>query len=91
MGREVVPGPITGGGNCIKEAVCIHTDKVYDACKDKDCIVDARVYVTPCGQELIDRSINIKVRKAEIIWVYTDVEEVPFNRGFYTVDRKSVV
>ena len=58
----------------IKDAVCIHTDKVYDACKDKDCIVDARVYVTPCGQEIIDRSINIKVRKAEIIWVYTDVE-----------------
>ena len=58
----------------IRDAVCVHTDKVYDACKDKDCIVDARVYVTPCGQELIDRSINIKVRKAEIIWVYTDVE-----------------
>ena len=72
----------------IRDAVCVHTDKVYDACKDKDCIVDARVYVTPCGQELIDRSINIKVKKAEIIWVYTDVEEVPFNRGFYTVDLK---
>ena len=21
----------------IRDAVCIHTDKVYDACKDKDC------------------------------------------------------
>lgn len=72
----------------IRDAVCIHTDKVYDACKDKDCIVDARVYVTPCGQEIIDRSINIKVKKAEIIWIYTDVEEVPFNRGFYTIDLK---
>ena len=81
MSKDCLPGSV-------RDAVCIHTDKVYDACKDKDCIVDARVYVTPCGQELIDRSINIKVRKAEIIWVYTDVEEVPFNRGFYTVDLK---
>lgn len=81
MSKDCLPGSI-------RDAVCIHTDKVYDACKDKDCIVDARVYVTPCGQELIDRSINIKVKKAEIIWVYTDVEEVPFNRGFYTVDLK---
>ena len=71
-----------------KDSVCIHTDKIYDACKDKDCIVDARVYLTSVGQELVDRAINIKVRKAEIIWIYTDVEEVPFNRGYYTVDLK---
>ena len=71
-----------------RDSVCIHTDKIYDACKDKDCIVDARVYLTSVGQELVDRAINIKVRKAEIIWIYTDVEEVPFNRGYYTVDLK---
>ena len=70
------------------DSVCIHTDKVYDACKDKDCILDARVYLTCVGQELIDRAINVKVRKADIIWIYTDVEEVPFNRGYYTVDLK---
>ena len=28
----------------VKNSVCIHTDKVYDSCKDKDCIEDARVY-----------------------------------------------
>ena len=55
---------------------------------DKDCVVDARVYLTRCGQEIVDRAINVKFRKAEIIWVYTDVEEVPFNRGFFTVDLK---
>lgn len=67
------------GNTSIKDTVCIHTEKVYDACKDKDCIVDARVYVTRCGQEIIDRAINVKVRKAEIIWVYTDVELSKYN------------
>ena len=71
-----------------KNAVCIHTDKVYDSCKDKDCIEDARVFLTACGQEIIDRAVNIKVRKAEIIWAFPDVEPIPFNKGYFSVDIK---
>ena len=71
-----------------KEAVCIHTDKVYDSCRDKDCIENLRVYLTPSGQEVIDCAINVKCTKAEIIWVFSDIEPVPFNRGFYSIDLK---
>ena len=77
-----------GNNSSIRDKVCIHTDKVYDACKEKDCLEDLRVFLTVCGQEIVDRAINVKFRKAEIIWVYTDVEPVPFNKGFYTVDLK---
>ena len=28
------------------EAVCIHTRKIYDSCRDKDCVEDLRVYPT---------------------------------------------
>lgn len=70
------------------DPICIHTDQIYDSCRDRDCIKDSRVYFTQADQELIDNSINVKVKKAEIIWVYTDVEEVPFNRGFFSVDIK---
>lgn len=72
----------------IKEAVCINTNRIYDSCKDKDCFEDLRVYLTRCGQSVIDRAINVKAKSAEIIWVYIDVEEVPFNDGFFTVDIK---
>ncbi|HIU49192.1 MAG TPA: hypothetical protein IAB04_07480 [Candidatus Avimonoglobus intestinipullorum] len=71
-----------------KEAVCIHTDKVYDSCRDKDCLENIRVYLTAPGQCVVDRAINVKCTKAEIIWVFTDIESVPFNRGFYSVDLK---
>ncbi|MBE7034838.1 MAG: hypothetical protein E7402_01765 [Ruminococcaceae bacterium] len=37
---------------------------------------------------MIDRAVNVKCRKSEIIWVFTDVEPVPFNRGYFTVDLK---
>lgn len=30
----------------------------------------------------------MRARNAELLWVYIDVESVPFNRGFYAVDVK---
>lgn len=60
--------------NGFKEAVCIHTDKVYDSCRDKDCLENIRVYLTAQEQAIIDRAINVKCTKAEIIWVFSDVE-----------------
>ena len=32
MSEKVAPGPV-GGNACFREAVCIHTNKVYDSCK----------------------------------------------------------
>ena len=61
-------------GTNFSDAVCIHTDKIYDSCRDKDCLENIRVYLTNCGQEVVDRAINVKVTKAEVIWVFTDVE-----------------
>jgi len=73
--------------NC-KEAVCIQTDQVYDSCRDKECLENLRVYLTERGQCLVDKAINVKCRSAEVIWVFSDVEPIQFNRGFYTVDLK---
>lgn len=84
---KVSPGPIQGAGH-IKEAVCIHTNKVFDSCRDKECLQDLRVYPTHESQGILDRAINVKPKKAELLWAYIDVEAVPFNRGFYTVDVK---
>ena len=55
---------------------------------DKDCLEDVRVYLTQCGQEIVDRAINVKCTKAEVIWIFSDIESVPFNRGFYSIDLK---
>ena len=35
---------------------------------------------------LSTRAVSIKAGKAELIYVYIDVEPIGFNRGFYTVD-----
>lgn len=74
------------GLNCFKEAVCIDTKRIYDSCSDKDCLEDLHVYFTNCTQHIIDQAISVKAKKIEILNVYLDVESVPFNKGFYSVD-----
>ena len=35
MADRVLPGPVDGTA-CIREAVCIHTKKIFDSCRDRD-------------------------------------------------------
>lgn len=70
----------------INEAVCIDTKRIYDSCVSKDCLEDLRVTFTCRSQKLIDEALLVKCRECEIITVSIDLEEVPFNRGFYSVD-----
>lgn len=68
------------------EEICVNVQKIYDTCKDKDCLSDMRVYLTPGDQALIDNAINIRARRSELVWTDVTLEEVPFNKGFYGVD-----
>lgn len=79
------PTPQGPGGN-FKEAVCIDAMRIYDSCSDKDCLEDLRVYFTPDKHDLIEQATNVRIRNVEVITVYLDLEPVPFNKGFYSVD-----
>lgn len=88
---KMVSGLICEKDLCkIKEAVCIQTEKIYDSCKEKDCIEDARVLFRDPNKArwLANHAINVKCRRAEVANVFADVEAVPFKRGFFTVDVK---
>ncbi|MBO5110016.1 MAG: hypothetical protein J6D21_04790 [Clostridia bacterium] len=73
----------TGGFGSGRETVCIDTYRVLDSCRDKDCFENVRVYLTNFGQEIIERTSNIRSKCAKIVCADIDVENVPFNRGFY--------
>lgn len=87
MPDRVEPGPMEGSRG-IREAVCIHTRKIFDSCKDKDCLEDLRFY--PCLQyaDVLSRALSVKGGSARLLHIYIDVEPVSFNRGFYTVDLR---
>ena len=85
MPEKVTPGPVADDIS-IREAVCIHTKKIFDSCRDKDCIEDLRVYLTRTSQEVLEHALSVKAGTAQLLCAGIEVEPVGFNRGFYTVD-----
>lgn len=73
-------------GQKFKEAVCIDTSRVYDSCCDRDCLADLKVHFTDGAQNIINCAKSVRAKKAEILNACIDVEEVPFNKGCYSVD-----
>lgn len=70
----------------LQEAMSVHTRKITDSCRDKDCIEDLRVYLTKGSQCLLDTAAGARVRCAELLYAYIDVEPVAFDRNHYCVD-----
>ncbi len=68
------------------QCMSIHTRKITDSCRDKDCIEDLRVYLTTGSQAILDTAANARVRCAELITTYIDVEPVAFDRNHYCID-----
>lgn len=87
MPEKIMPGPVDDS-RCIREAVCIHTRKIFDSCKDKDCIEDLRFYPRLQDADILNRAVSLKGGTARLLYVYVDVEPVTFNRGFYTIDMR---
>lgn len=89
MPKTVFPGPIDEElRSAFREAVNVHTNKIYDSCKDKDCIEDLRLYPTAASLSVIENAVSLRPKKAELLYVAIDVEEVTFNRGYYTIDMQ---
>ena len=64
----------------------IHTRKITDSCRDKDCIEDLRVYLTQSSQNLLDQASSVRVRCADLVYAYIDVEPIAFDRHHYCVE-----
>lgn len=85
MADRVVPGPVESSTS-IREAVCINTKKIFDSCRDKDCVDDLRVYPTISSQSYIENALSIRPRSAELLYADVSVTPTGYNRGYYTVD-----
>ena len=70
----------------LRQALSIHTRKITDSCRDKDCIEDLRVYLTKGSQAILDTAAGAKVRCADLIYSYVEVEPVAFDRNHYCID-----
>jgi hypothetical protein len=71
-----------------RESTCIHTKKIYDSCKDKDCIEDMRLYLDNASQAYITNAVGVRAKYAELLFVDIDVEPIAYITGHYTVDLR---
>ena len=69
-----------------QQALSIHTHKITDSCRDKDCIEDLRVYLTKGSQSILETAAGAKVRCADLLYAQIDVEPVAFDRNHYCID-----
>ena len=78
--------PACESNDVFKEAVCVDAMRIYDSCSSKDCIEDIRVLFPANAQSLVDRAANVRVRNIDVLNVYIDMQSIPFNRGYYSID-----
>lgn len=72
--------------NDLRQALSIHTRKITDSCRDKDCIEDLRVYLTRGSQSILDGCTGAKVRCADLMYASIDVEPVAFDKNHYCIE-----
>ncbi len=85
MADKLSSGPADSSAS-IREAVCINTKKIFDSCRDKDCVDDLRIYPTLTSQSYIENALSIRPRSAQLLYINVNVEPISFNRGYFTVD-----
>ena len=68
-----------------RDSVYIETNRILDSCRDRDCFENVRVFLTDCGNEIIEHTNTVRAKSACIAWTYIGLDPVPFNRGFYSV------
>lgn len=72
---------------CFKEAVCIEAMRVFDSCSSQDCLEDLEIsFNSQSDQARINCAKFIKCKCVEVINTTFQIDPVPFNKGFFTVD-----
>lgn len=67
--------------NC--EAIPIKVNRVFDSCSDKDCVKGVQVVLS---ESLPKDATIVKNKCITVSNVCMNVEPIPFNKGFYSVD-----
>ncbi len=66
------------------EAVPVKVNRVFDSCSDRDCLSNVQIQLD-CGS-LSESVTLVKSRCVRVTDICMNVEPVPFNRGFYSID-----
>lgn len=66
------------------DAVPIKVNRIFDSCSDRDCFANIQILMD--GGELPANITMVKSRCVRVTDICMNIEPVPFNRGFYSID-----
>ena len=64
----------------------IDTYRIFDSCRQQDCLEDLLILLTGEGQCMVDNAATVRIKSVSIPWTRIDTEEMPFHRGYYRVN-----
>lgn len=74
-------------GLCDKSgACCIDTYRIFDSCRNQECMEDMRVLVTDEGQRIMNMASAIRVKSVKVLRAQIQTEEMPFNKGYFQIN-----
>ncbi|MBQ8357138.1 MAG: hypothetical protein IJX39_04950 [Clostridia bacterium] len=74
-----------------RDSFGIEASRILDACRDRDCFEDVRVFLTAVGEDLITRTNSVRVKCAKLCGANIVTDPIQFNRGFFSVNIKFYV
>ena len=66
------------------DTVPVKVNRVFDSCSDRDCFSNVQILMD--GGELPANVTMVKSRCVRVSDICMNIEPVPFNRGFYSID-----
>ncbi len=64
----------------------IDTYRIFDSCRQQDCLEDLLILLPEDGQAMVDSAATVRIRDVRIPWTQIDTEETPFHKGYYRVN-----
>ncbi|MBE6691330.1 MAG: hypothetical protein E7590_08670 [Ruminococcaceae bacterium] len=81
----------SGSAAVARDSFGIEASRILDACRDRDCFENVRVFLTGIGEELITRTNHVRVKCAKLCGANIVTDPIQFNRGFYAVTARFYV
>lgn len=78
-------GPCRGTGRD-DGSRAIDTLRIYDSCRQQDCLEDLLILLTDEGQRMVDNAATVRIKSVHVPWARIEPEEMPFHRGYYRVN-----
>lgn len=69
-----------------EDICCIDTNRIYDSSRCQNCIEGLRLYLTDCGQAILENCSNLRIKEVRVLWTQIETEDLPFNTGYFQVN-----